>query len=71
MKATGIILIVVGVLLAAFTSFNFFSKDKVVDVGKLELSKEKEHTISWSPWVGAALIGGGVLFLVFGVKKGN
>jgi NADH:ubiquinone oxidoreductase subunit 5 (subunit L)/multisubunit Na+/H+ antiporter MnhA subunit len=67
MKATGIILIIVGVLLAAFTSMNFFSKDKIVDAGNLELSKKENHSIYWSPWIGAALIGGGVLFLGFGV----
>lgn len=71
MKATGIILLVVGVLLTAFTSFNFFTKEKVVDVGKLEINKDKKHHVNWSPWVGVALMGGGVLFLVFGAKKGN
>jgi hypothetical protein len=71
MKAMGIICIVVGVLLAAFTSMNFFTKDKVVDAGNLELSKNKTQSIYWSPWIGVAVAGGGVLFLVFGTINGR
>lgn len=71
MKVVGIILIVVGVLLTAFTSMNFFSKDKIVDAGNLELSKNKTSYVSWSPFVGVAILGGGVLFLVIGLVNDN
>src|SRR5688572_17387093 len=71
MKIAGIILIVVGVLTTVFTGFNFFTEKKVLDVGKLEVTKDEKHTVNWPPYVGFALIllGGGVL--LFGTKKSS
>lgn len=62
MKTAGIVLIVLGFGLTIFTGFKFFTKEKVVDIGKLEISREKPHYLAWSPVVGIILIGvGGVV----------
>lgn len=64
MKIAGIVLIVLGLGLTIFTGFQFFTKEKVVDIGKLEISREKPHYFSWSPVLGIVLmgIGGAVLW---------
>jgi hypothetical protein len=63
MKATGIVLLILGIGLTFFTAFRYFTREKVVDIGKLEITRDKPHTISWSPLIGIALIGiGGVVF---------
>jgi hypothetical protein len=69
MKQTGIIILVVGALITAFAGFNFVTKKKVVDIGKLEITKDENHLLDWSPMIGIAVmvIGGGVYF--YGVKK--
>jgi hypothetical protein len=69
MKQAGLVLIVVGVLITAFAGFNFVTKKKVVDIGKLEITKDENHIMDWSPLVGIAviLVGGGVYF--YGAKK--
>jgi hypothetical protein len=62
MKTTGIIIIVLGLALTIFTTITFFTKDKVVDIGKVEITRQKPHHLYWSPLLGLAVIGiGGVV----------
>lgn len=65
MKVFGIILLVAGLLVTIFTGLNFTTQEKVVDIGELEISAEKEHEVNWSPFLGIALIvaGGAVYFI--------
>ncbi len=69
MKAFAIILIVLGLGLTIFTAGKFFTKEKVVDLGKVELTRQKPHTISWSPIVGILIIGIGGIVLWQSTKK--
>jgi mannose/fructose/N-acetylgalactosamine-specific phosphotransferase system component IIC len=64
MKQTGIVILVIGFLLTIFTAFKFFTREKVVDLGTVEITRNKPHYLSWSPIVGIAImgIGGVVLF---------
>jgi cytochrome c biogenesis protein CcdA len=70
MKATGIILIIIGLVLTIFTTFKFFTKEKIVDLGKVEITTEKPHEINWSPLIGIAVMGiGGVVLWQASKKK--
>ncbi len=64
MKNAGIFIIVIGLLLTIFTAFTFFTKEKVVDIGKVEITADKPHHLNWSPLIGVAVmvIGGVVLW---------
>ena len=69
MKKFGILLIIIGLALTIFTTVTFFTKKKVVDVGKIEITTNKPHTINWSPLVGIAVMGiGGVVLWQSGKK---
>ena len=69
MKQAGIIILVIGLLITIFTGFNFITKEKVVDLGELEISANKRRGITWSPFIGVAvMVAGGIVFLV-GTKK--
>ena len=63
MKNTGIIIIIIGILLTIYTTFTFFTKEKVVDIGKLEISRDKPHNLNWSPLIGVLVVGAGGLIL--------
>jgi hypothetical protein len=69
LKTAGIIILVIGLLMTMYTGFTYVTKEKVVDLGELEITKDNHHTIHWQPYVGigAIIIGGVVLFL--GRKK--
>ena len=69
MKATGIILIVIGAILMIFTGFNLVTEKKVVDLGKLEINKEENHPVSWSPIIGGVLLAGGIVLVIVARKK--
>jgi len=64
MKALGIVLIVLGLGLTIFTAVKFFTTEKVVEIGKLEITRDKPHYYSWSPVIGIviAVAGGAILF---------
>jgi hypothetical protein len=67
MKTLGIVLIIVGSLMMAITGFNYITKEKVVDLGPLEINKEESHPVQWSPIIGGILFIGGIIALA--VKK--
>jgi hypothetical protein len=69
MKQVSIAIIVIGIFITAFAGFQFVTQEKVVEIGALEITKEKKHVVPWSPLVGVAMIviGGGMYF--FYTKK--
>ncbi len=69
MKTAGIVLLILGLGLTIFTSVKFFTREKVVDIGKLEITRDKPNYLSWSPVLGVLVIGlGGVLIWQGGRK---
>ncbi len=62
MKKIGFAIIILGLGLTLFTAFTFFTKEKVIDLGKVEITREKPHRLNWSPLIGIAVMAvGGVL----------
>ena len=64
MKATGIVLLILGIVLTIFTSGKFFTREKVVEIGKVEITREKQHNISGSPFIGIVVIAIGAVVLL-------
>ena len=63
-KTIGIILAVVGMIMIIYTGFNYVTTKKVVDLGSIQIDKEKNHEVQWSPIAGAVLLAfGSVLIL--------
>jgi hypothetical protein len=69
MKYTGIAILLIGLGLTIFTVFTVFTKEKVVDIGKLEISRDKPHHLDWSPLIGIAVMGIGGVVLWRSSKK--
>jgi hypothetical protein len=62
MKTAGYVLLVIGLILTIYTGITFFTKEKVLDVGPVEVTKTEPHTASWSPLIGIAVMAiGGIL----------
>jgi len=68
-KTLGIVLVVIGIIMIVYTGFNFVTKEKVVDLGPIEINKEKNSTVQWPPVVGIILIVGGIVVIVLDKKK--
>ena len=68
-KTIGLIILVIGLLMTLYTGFNYVTREKVVDIGNIEITADKDNTVSWGPFVGLGVIViGGVVFLA-GRKK--
>ena len=63
-RLLGIVLILLSVVAFAYQGITYTTQEKVIDIGPLKATVEKEKTIPLSPIVGAvALISGIVLFM--------
>jgi UDP-N-acetylmuramyl pentapeptide phosphotransferase/UDP-N-acetylglucosamine-1-phosphate transferase len=69
MKAIGVVVLVIGILMTVFTGFNLVTKKEVVDVGPLEINKEEKTPIYWSPITGGVLIVAGIVIMVLGQRR--
>jgi hypothetical protein len=65
-----IILIVLGVAAFAYQGITYTTREKVVDLGPIQLTAEKTRTIPLPPVVGAIALVGGIVLLFVGKKKG-
>jgi hypothetical protein len=69
MKTAGIIFLIVGLLMTLYTGFTYVTKEKVVDLGSLEVTKDDEHTVNWQPYVGSEPSSLEVQFLCLAEKE--
>jgi hypothetical protein len=69
LKAIGLIIIVIGFALTIYTGFDFKTKDNMLDLGGFQLTKDKEHSINWSPFIGIGAIIVGSVILFSGSRK--
>lgn len=68
-RTIGIILIVLGIAAFAFQGISYTTEEKVLDVGPLEVTKEKSNTIPLPPVLGAIALLGGVGLVALGGRK--
>jgi len=64
-----IILIIVGIVAFAYQGIQYTSREKVVDLGPVEVTAEKTSTFPLPPIVGGIALVGGILLLLVGNKK--
>ena len=69
MKTAGIVILIVGLLMTIYTGFTYVTKEKVLEVGDLKVTRDDEHTIRWQPYVGIATMVIGGVVLVASRKK--
>lgn len=69
MKTIGIVLIVVGIAMLLFRGFSVQKKEKVVDVGPLEVNKTENKWIGWPVYAGGVAIVAGLIMVVADRKK--
>ena len=65
-----IILIALGIAAFAYQGITYTTREKVVDIGPIQVTSEKTKTLPLPPIVGVIALVGGIVLLVVGVKKG-
>ena len=65
----GVGLIILGVLALAYQGITYTTREKIIDLGPLKASVDKEKTIPLPPIVGALALVGGVVLVIVGARK--
>jgi len=68
-RTIGIILIVLGIAAFVVQGISYTTDEKVLDVGPLEVTREKSNTIPLPPVLGAIALLGGIGLVALGGKK--
>ncbi len=64
-----IILIALGIVALAYQGITYTTREKVVDIGPIQMTAEKTKTIPLPPVLGAVALVGGIVLLVVGGRK--
>ena len=68
-RSVGFIVIIIGIIMMAYTGFNYVTTDKVVDLGAIQINQKKNHLVEWSPIIGIVLVFGGVVAIAMSKKN--
>jgi uncharacterized membrane protein HdeD (DUF308 family) len=66
----GVLLIVVGLVALAYQGFTYTRREKVIDLGPIQATAERERTVPLPPVVGIVAVAAGVALVFAGVRKG-
>jgi hypothetical protein len=64
-----LILIAMGIVAFAYQGITYKSREKVVDLGPVQVTAEKTRTFPLPPIVGGIALVGGIVLLLMGSKK--
>jgi hypothetical protein len=65
----GIVLIVLGGIALAYQGFNYTHQEKVLDLGPIHATAEKQEHVSVPPVLGSLVLVAGIVLLIYGNKK--
>jgi len=68
MKLIGVVLIVFGVLALAYGGFTYTKREKIVDLGPLQVNADREKTVPIAPIAGVGALIGGIALVLVGSK---
>lgn len=66
---TGIGLILLGIVALSYNRITYTTKEKIIDIGPIEATAEKEKTIPLPPLLGGLSLIAGVGLIAFGYKR--
>ncbi|MGH7375095.1 MAG: DUF3185 domain-containing protein [Candidatus Rokuibacteriota bacterium] len=64
-----IVLIAIGVISLAYEGITYTTREKILEVGPLKATAEKEKTIPLPPILGGLALAGGVVLLVVAARR--
>ena len=66
----GVLLIVFGLVALAYQGFTYTRREKVIDLGPIQATAERQRTVPLPPVVGIVAVAAGVALVVVGARKG-
>ncbi len=68
-KIIGMILIGLGLIGLVWGGFTYTTREKVIDIGPIQATRDQTHTVPLPPIAGALALIGGIALLVVSTKK--
>lgn len=65
----GIVLIAIGFVALVYQGISYTTREKVVEIGPVQVTAEKEKSVRLPPFLGAVVVGTGVLLVVVGARR--
>jgi hypothetical protein len=65
----GVVLIVLGIVALAYQGVTYTTKEKVIDLGPLKASVEKQKTLPLPPVLGGLAVAAGVFLVWVGARR--
>lgn len=65
----GIALIMLGLVAFAYQGITYTTREKVIDLGPLQATVDKNQTIPLPPLVGGLALAGGIALLIVGARR--
>jgi hypothetical protein len=65
----GVALIILGIVAFVYQGITYTTQNKIIDLGPLQATVDKQETIPLSPFVGGLALAGGVALLFVGARK--
>jgi hypothetical protein len=69
LRALAVVLIGLGIAALAYQGFSYTTRDTVLDVGPVEVTREDEEFVPLPPLIGGAAIAGGTLLLLAASRR--
>jgi hypothetical protein len=67
----GIFLVILGVLVIVYQGVTYTKREKILDIGPIQATRETHKTVPLPPILGAVAIAGGIALMVKGHKRGG
>ena len=67
----GVLLILFGVVALAYQGFGYTTREKIIDIGPIEATKETHKSIPIPPILGGVALVGGIALVVAGNKNNS
>lgn len=71
MKILGWILLAAGIVMLLVRGIGYNTKEKVADVGPIEINRTEHHTLVWPYYAGGALAVVGLVLVVAAPRRSN
>jgi hypothetical protein len=65
----GVALILLGIVAMVYQGISYTTRENVIDLGPLQATVDKKHSIPLPPLVGGLALAGGIVLLIVGAKK--
>ena len=69
MKIAGYVLLLMGLGMTVFTTISYFTREKIMQIGSVEIRATQPHYIYWSPFIGLAIMVIGAFVILQARKK--